>query len=106
MSDNYQAVYDAIRSRFHGCDVGDIVQRAACQAFDISMYSERVAQDFSITAYEMHRPSVLFKPKVFMDGDYWCALYGENIQEGVAGFGKSPSEATEAFDKLWVEKLK
>ena len=27
------------------------------------------------------------------DGDQWCALYGENLQEGVAGFGRTPAEA-------------
>lgn len=31
--------------------------------------------------------------KVFRDGDSWCALLGENLQEGRAAFGKKPSEA-------------
>ena len=30
---------------------------------------------------------------VFMDGDQWCALLGEDIQVGLAGFGYTPSEA-------------
>lgn len=30
-----------------------------------------------------------------IDGDMWCALLGENLQEGVAGFGDTPQEALE-----------
>ena len=47
------------------------------------------------------RPSVIYKPRLFIDGNQWCALYGENLQEGVAGFGKSPSLAMSDFDLNW-----
>ena len=50
---------------------------------------------------ERQRPSVLFKPDVYMDGNQWCALYGEDIQTGVCGFGDSPDAATRAFDNAW-----
>ena len=30
---------------------------------------------------------------VFLDGDQWCALLGENLQEGLGGFGNTPAEA-------------
>lgn len=30
-----------------------------------------------------------------LDGDQWCAIIGENIAEGVAGFGASPIDALE-----------
>ena len=43
--------------------------------------------------YSQEAPFTLLKPKMFLDGDKWCALYGENIQDGVCGFGKSPAEA-------------
>ena len=46
-------------------------------------------------------PSVLYRAKVFPDGNDWCALYGDNIQEGVCGFGKTPAEAVHDFDKNW-----
>ena len=36
------------------------------------------------------------------DGDQWCALYGENLQEGVAGFGRTPAEAMADFDQAWT----
>ena len=32
-------------------------------------------------------------PRLFKDGDQWCCLLGENIQEGVAGFGDTPHKA-------------
>lgn len=51
------------------------------------------------------RPSVLMRPALAVDGDHWCALYGENLQDGVAGFGKSPAEAMAAFDIAWHSKL-
>lgn len=39
---------------------------------------------------------------VSLDGDKWCALAGENLQEGVAGFGDTPSAALLAL----VEEMK
>ncbi len=52
-------------------------------------------------ALEAVRPSVLLKPKVYMDGDRWCALLGGDLQEGICGFGRSPDEACLAFDTAW-----
>jgi hypothetical protein len=49
---------------------------------------------------------VLLKPKLYQDGDMWCVLYGENIQEGICGFGKSPMLAIYEFNKAWKEELK
>jgi len=51
------------------------------------------------------RPSAIYRPAVSMDGDKWCALYGDNLQDGVAGFGDSPAQAMEAFDAAWFAKL-
>lgn len=53
---------------------------------------------------ERLRPFILYRPKLFRDGDQWCALVGENIQEGVAGFGPSPAKAAYAFDAAWLEE--
>jgi len=47
------------------------------------------------------RPSAVYKPKVYLDGDQWCALYGEDIQVGVCGFGPTPEAAMAAFDQAW-----
>lgn len=54
---------------------------------------------------EGFRPSITFGPRLSIDGDQWCALHGENLQDGVAGFGDSPDEAYRAFDRAWYEKL-
>ncbi|MFA5379657.1 MAG: hypothetical protein WC455_28120 [Dehalococcoidia bacterium] len=54
---------------------------------------------------QMLRPSYILKPKLFIDGDMWIAMSGENLMEGVCGTGKSPEEAYASFDKAWVENL-
>jgi len=46
-------------------------------------------------------PSAIYKPKIYIDGDKWCALYGENIQDGVCGFGDTPEKAMHEFDRNW-----
>lgn len=51
------------------------------------------------------RPSAVFMPRLSIDGDQWCALYGENLQDGVAGFGDSPADAMWDFDRAWGAKL-
>lgn len=60
------------------------------------------AQSMQITAMEWQRPFVLLRPSVFPDGNAWCALYGENLQEGVAGFGDTPAAAAADFDHSWT----
>lgn len=46
-------------------------------------------------------PHVLMRPRLFIDGGWWCALYGEDLQSGVSGFGASPEEAMKDFDRMW-----
>ena len=53
-------------------------------------------------AAQYARPSAVYRPALSIDGDQWCALYGENLQDGVAGFGTSPADAMWDFDKAWV----
>lgn len=31
--------------------------------------------------------------QIGLDGNMYCALIGENIQEGICGFGSTPAEA-------------
>lgn len=50
------------------------------------------------------RPSSCYKPKISMDGNQWCALFGSNLMEGVAGFGDTVKEAFEDFDREWNER--
>jgi hypothetical protein len=44
--------------------------------------------------------------KLSIDGDMHCFLYGENLQEGVSGFGKSPMLAAIDFSKQFKKELK
>lgn len=50
---------------------------------------------------EYLRPSVLYKPAISVDGNQWCALYGADLQTGIAGFGDTPAQAMEDFDRNW-----
>lgn len=55
---------------------------------------------------KMNRPSYIYRPSLSLDGNKWCALFGENLQSGVAGFGASPAEAYLDFDRAWhAEKM-
>lgn len=94
--DSYQAIYDAVRSKIRGGDIESAIRNA----IDISHEAGQVAEEFKAVAYELQRPFILIKPKVFIDGDRWCALYGE-----VAGFGESPDKASYDFDINWNKKL-
>ena len=72
----------------------------------ISHAAEMTMHNIGGVVYEYGRPSVVWKPKLFRDGDQWCALYGGDIQEGVAGFGDSPSAAMLDFDRSWNTPIK
>ncbi len=43
-------------------------------------------------------PHRTFTPRLFIDGNMWCALYGDDLQVGIAGFGETPHKAVMAFD--------
>jgi hypothetical protein len=64
-----------------------------------------VQESFQQVAYEQMRPAVIFKPRLFPDGNQWCALLGEDLQVGMCGFGDSPADAMYAFDKAWTTKI-
>lgn len=71
---------------------------AICHAADMAKNCWQEA------AWEQMRPSVVFKPTLTKDGDMWCALFGENLAEGVAGFGPRPFDAMAAFDIAWLSE--
>ena len=64
-----------------------------------------VQGSFADVAFEMMRPAVLFKPRLYRDGSLWYALFGEDLQSGVCGFGESPADAMWDFDKEWSKKI-
>ena len=102
--DNYQAVYDAVRSRLTNCNVGAAVEEAL-RIENIGHQVSMVAENIRGIAQIYERPSAVYRPALSIDGNQWCALYGEDLQNGVAGFGSSPAEAMEDFNKNWYTKL-
>ena len=71
----------------------------------VAHWAEMARESIREAACENARPSAVFKPRLSIDGNQWCALYGENLQEGVAGFGASPEDAMWDFDRMWRAKL-
>jgi hypothetical protein len=64
-------------------------------------YLSRVLQNFvgDLSGAMQSQPYwMTLNPKLFIDGTNWCALYGENLMEGIAGFGPTPSAALADFE--------
>lgn len=49
--------------------------------------------------------AVIYGLVPFRDGDQWCVRLGENIQEGVCGFGDTPQEAITDFEHAMYKRL-
>lgn len=103
MTDTHQAIYDAVRSRLSNGDIGSAVENAIRDA-GLSHYADRAASTIESVAYEYQNPSAIYRPRISADGNMWCALYGDNLQEGVAGFGETPAKAMRAFDLAWLNE--
>lgn len=84
--------------------LNDEYQHMAANAIAHQAFCAGQAWQQAAASYD--RPAVIWKPKLFIDGNQWCALFGENLQDGVAGFGDSPANAMWDFDKAWDTKLK
>lgn len=75
-------------------------------AADAICHAARMAgESWQQATYDFTRPSVLFRPALLIDGNKWCALYGDNLQDGVAGFGNSPDAAMRDFDTAWQKSI-
>jgi hypothetical protein len=46
------------------------------------------------------------KPSIYIDGDEWCVLLGENIQNGISGFGDTSYKAILNFNAEFNKSLK
>ncbi len=64
-----------------------------------------IQQERIQVAYDMAIVASL-KPRIYIDGNKWCVLYGEDIQAGVCGFGDSPRNAIRDFNAAFDRKLK
>ena len=102
--DSYQAVYDATRSRIGTFDGHQLVEEIV-RGFDFSYHADMIKNEVLGVIYEYQRPSVFYRPKLFLNGNQWVALYGENLKEGCAGFGDTPEQAMRDFDANWKKKI-
>lgn len=75
----------------------NIMNSVSESAYRIKDFVEELVRD-------KQSPFVLLKAKMFPDGNQWCALYGDNLQEGVAGFGDTPYKAQCDFDTNWYQQ--
>ena len=100
--DSYQATYDAVRSRISNGDIGEAVV-SALHRVNLDIHVRQASEAIQVAAAQHGRPSAVFRPSLGPDGDMWCALYGENLAVGVAGFGPTPEAAMAAFDQEWVK---
>lgn len=50
-------------------------------------------------------PRITISPRLFKDGNMWCALLGNNVQDGIVGFGESPYKALMAFKEEMIKPI-
>jgi hypothetical protein len=59
--------------------------------------------NYIIMKQEMHYMHV-FNLKPVKEGNQWMVLLGENIQEGICGFGETPLKAVLDFNKNFIHE--
>lgn len=101
MADSYQAIYDAVRSRIHGGDVGSAVAEALRNATCGIDQAARIA--FEQIAADMTSPFAIYRPTIQQDGNAWICVLGE-LPTGVIGCGSTPAECAADFNKQWHTK--
>lgn len=79
--------------------LNDQDSHAAMRAINHAADMTKVIIEQAVSCYE--HPSAIYRPKLFPDGNKWCALYGDNIQDGVCGFGDTPADAIHDFNNNW-----
>jgi len=101
--ETYQPIYDGVRSRISNGDIGYAVERAISEA-NIGHYFMLAGENLGHALDEYQRPSAVYRPTLTLDGNQFCALYGLNLMEGIAGFGDTAAEAMLDFDKNWKKQ--
>ena len=70
-------------------------------SFEMEVIKEAICSEMAIIRAALAAPHVLYKPTLKPDGTEWCALLGDDLMVGVAGFGDTPEAAMKAFDEAW-----
>lgn len=66
-----------------------------------------IMQDYALATLVQEQEYSLMaqlKPKIYKDGNSWRVLYGDNLQDGICGFGETPYKAVLEFNKAWSNK--
>lgn len=73
-------------------------------SFAIDVVKTAICEEAAIVRGALTAPHVIYKPDLFPDGTQWCALFGADLQSGVAGFGDTPAAAMADFDTAWTSR--
>jgi len=71
---------------------------------DTNWQHEEICYQEKLRSLEIEAHYKLFsmlRPSVTMDGKKWCVLYGDNIQDGVCGFGDTINDAISEFNQAF-----
>jgi hypothetical protein len=101
--DTYQPIYDAVRSVIRGGNIAEAVEMAISNA-GLDHYARQALYAVQRATEEYERPCVVFRARLYLDGNSWCAVVGDDLVTGCAAFGESPDIAMRNFDKAWFEK--
>lgn len=65
------------------------------------MLHEQKMQNY---VYQCERiaPHVIHNTNIVQDGNQWCCILGD-LPTGVVGFGNTPKEACQEFDRVWEQ---
>lgn len=104
MSDPYQPIYDAVRSRLSHCNVNEAVENVVRDAFGNAGHQIACAfQNIDSYFHEYSTPFAVHKPRIAKDGDKWICCLGDNLQEGVVGIGDTPEKCAADFNANWIK---
>lgn len=71
--------------------------------YDSILFQEKLRAAETESDYKLFS---MIKPGLTIDGDQWCCLYGDDLQSGIVGFGKSPIEAIRQWNGEWHKEYK
>lgn len=72
------------------------------QAF--SEHNERMQILYENRDAQVAELAAMLKLTPYKDGNQWCVLWGENLQEGIAGFGDTPFKALLDFNNNYMSE--
>ena len=68
---------------------------------------EKLAQRIELyAAAHPGSPSAVRRPKVFHKSETWIALLGDNVEDGIIGYGDTIEAALRSFDARYLSQLR